>query len=193
MTATLEPISDLKSWSDMVNNRREKRIEFRTTGTIFPPLDDPTSEDAKIATFPATKVWTVDVSTNGALVKSFQPIPQQRVLLELLMPELSGSIIEGELVRQETETVRHLNGKEETAYLHGVQFKKFVTKSEVANHLTWVREAKPEEPSSESVWTRCNWQIELDERSREKAVTMLEFGFILLVVAACAAGLAFLR
>lgn len=121
-----ESPTDVHFWSRIVEQRRESRVDFRTTGFAFPlkpeglaPLGAP------------VRIWTVDVSTTGALVRCYEKIESQRVLVELVMPQMAGSFIEGSIARSSEETARYLNGKERKSFLYGIQFTRLVKKDAV--------------------------------------------------------------
>lgn len=111
-------------WSRLVEQRREDRVDFRTTGHAyvlgpsgFTPIEQP------------VRIWTVDVSTTGALVRTYSPITSQRLLIELVMPQLAGSLIEAKVVRRLQDVARYLDGKDQASYLYGLRFSRIIKKS----------------------------------------------------------------
>lgn len=121
---------DLKTWSEIVENRREERFDFRTTGFVFP-----LKEEGMEASQAPVRIWTVDVSTTGALVRSYEPIAAERVLVELVLPQMAGSLIEGKLVRSKEDVAKYVNGKELNSYLYGIQFTTLVERKSVPAEL----------------------------------------------------------
>ena len=115
---------DLTKWSEIVDKRAEQRVEFRTTGALYL-----LKADGELASPVPIRVWTTDVSATGALIKSFEKFDHSKVLIELLMPELDGSLIEGRVVHQKQSITEHLNGLQEVSQLYGVHFEKFVPRS----------------------------------------------------------------
>ncbi len=120
------------SWSKIVEQRLEERIDFRTTGSIYPlgsEGTDPVSAPMKI--------WTVDVSTTGVQVRSYSELDSncKRVLVRLIMPEMKGTLIEGTVIHAKQETATFLNGKEKDSYLYGLQFTRLVEEKTIPKEL----------------------------------------------------------
>ena len=117
---------DLERWSDLVTSHQDSCTEFRTTGALYLLGEEGLRPESG-----AMRVWTVDVSSKGARLKSFTEFENSRVLLELLMPELSESLIEAELVEHDVVTSKLINGQEETTYLYDAKFFDFHTRDSV--------------------------------------------------------------
>lgn len=124
--AKAESRTDVHFWSRIVEQRREARVDFRTTGFAFPLKPEGLAPLAA-----PVRIWTVDVSTTGALVRCYEKIESQRVLVELVMPQMAGAFIEGTIARSSEETARYLNGKERRSFLYGIQFTRLIKKDSV--------------------------------------------------------------
>lgn len=122
---------DLSRWSEMVDRRSENRVNFRTTGAMYLLGDD-----GQLPASAPIRIWTADVSATGALVKSFEELHHGRVLIELLMPELGDSLIEGRVTHRKMEQIEHLNGYKEISHLYGVHFERFIPKASLPKTAT---------------------------------------------------------
>ncbi|QDT34200.1 PilZ domain-containing protein [Thalassoglobus polymorphus] len=113
-------------WTEIVEQRREGRVDFRATGNAFPlgeTGDEPLGSSVRF--------WTVDVSTTGALIRTCTPLECQRMFIELFMPQLANSLIEVEVVRTLEDDSQALSGKFEASFLYGLQFLQIVSKEDV--------------------------------------------------------------
>ncbi len=113
-------------WSEIVEQRQEGRVDYRSTGNAFPL--------AEAGLFPVSssvRFWTVDVSTTGALIRTYTPLKCQRMLIELFMPQLSNSVIEVKVVREKDTESQKLNGKVEESFLYGLKFMRVINKEAV--------------------------------------------------------------
>lgn len=115
-------------WSRIIEQRREERLDFRTTGYAYALADMGTQPIAH-----PIRIWTVDVSTMGALVRSYQPLSAQRLLIDLFMLQLSNAVIEARVVRVSEEMSRYLNGRDRMSYLYGLQFSRLISR----DTITW--------------------------------------------------------
>lgn len=127
-----DPTTDVAFWSKIVEQRREERVDFRTTGSIYPLGNEGTDPVSA-----PLKIWTVNVSTTGVQVRSFSELDSncKRVLVQLLMPEMKGTLIEGTVIHAKQETATYLNGKEKESFLYGLQFICLVDKATVREEL----------------------------------------------------------
>ncbi|TWT57860.1 hypothetical protein KOR42_12270 [Thalassoglobus neptunius] len=114
----------LSAWSDIVEKRRELTTNFRTTGAIYSLPDE-----GFAPVCPPQRIWTIDLSNTGAVIKSYRSIEQDRVLLDLLIPELAGSIVEGRIVKREQEPALQVEAQSDEAFEYRVEFLKFVPRS----------------------------------------------------------------
>lgn len=126
---------ETSAWSEFIEQRQEERIDFRTYGSLY-PLGDEGTEPVSAP----LKIWTVDVSTTGALVRSYAELDNncKRVLVQLVMPQLSDSLIEGKIMRSQQDVAIYLTGKEEESYIYGIQFTHIIKKSTVPVELLTV-------------------------------------------------------
>lgn len=99
------------------NARREERVDFRTTGLAYQLSD----KGLDVVGTPV-RVWTLDVSTIGCLMRSQKEFPEDRLLLRLFLPQLRETIIEAKVARKLKEKSRSLNGKEAESHLYGMEF-----------------------------------------------------------------------
>ncbi len=113
-------------WTEIVEQRREGRVDFRATGNAF-PLGE--SGDEPLGG--SVRFWTVDVSTTGALIRICSPLECQRMFIELFMPQLANSLIEVKVVRTLEDDSQALSGKFEASFLYGLQFLQIVSKDDV--------------------------------------------------------------
>jgi hypothetical protein len=111
-------------------NRYEDRVDFRTTGFAY-ILG---KEGFKPTGLPI-RVWTVDVSTMGCLIRSYEPIRSDRVLIKLFLPQLKETVIEAYIVRNLQDKTELLNGKNQDSNLYGVKFTKMLPLSELEEEL----------------------------------------------------------
>lgn len=139
------PGADRIFWSSLVDQRREQRVDFRTTGKAY------LLEKSGMTTHSEpVRIWTVDVSTSGCLIRSYEPIENSRVLLELVLPQLSGALIEARVVRNLDDVARYVDGKSRVSYLYGTQFLRVVSKNLLVVDIPEKPVVQPEE-SGESI------------------------------------------
>ncbi len=127
-----DTIADISTWSKIVEQRQEERIDFRTIGSIYPLADEGTDPVSA-----PIKVWTMDVSTTGALIRSYSELDSncERVLIQLVMPQLNELLIEGTIVRSKQSIAKYINGKEKESYLYGVNFTRIIEKVTISEGL----------------------------------------------------------
>lgn len=111
-------------------NRYEDRVDFRTTGFAYT-----LGEEGFQPTEPPIRIWTVDVSTMGSLIRSYEPILSDRVLIKLFLPQLKETVIEAYIVRNLQDKAKLLNGKHQDSNLYGVKFTKMLPLSELEEEL----------------------------------------------------------
>ncbi len=115
-------------WKELVKQRQEEFIDFRATGYVYPLGES----DLERIGHPS-RVWTIEVSTFGALVRTHESIDSPRLLIELFMPQFSSSLIEADVVCKTEDVTKQLNGKEQVSFLYCLQFQNLLEK-EVAFH-----------------------------------------------------------
>lgn len=130
MTATELKIDSntLAAWEKLVGRRQEECIDFRATGYAYPLGES----DLEQIGHPC-RVWTIEVSTFGALVRTYESIESPRLLMELFMPQFSSSLIEANIVCKTKDVTKQLNGKDQVSFLYCLQFQNLLEK-EVAFH-----------------------------------------------------------
>ncbi|TWT51751.1 hypothetical protein KOR42_34380 [Thalassoglobus neptunius] len=98
------------------NRRQFQRTSFITAGWAVPA--NAVGVEASSA---GVRIWSVDVAKTGLLIKTTEEFLTSHLLLELLLPEFAGSLVLGRIVRRETQIVEHLNGRQKTFHLLGIE------------------------------------------------------------------------
>lgn len=136
---------NVEFWARFVEQRREERLDFRTTGHAFELADSGMTPQSS-----AIRIWTIDVSTMGAKILCERPIESKRLLVHLYMPQLRDSLIEAGVKRSFTEQSQYITGKQRTIYVYGLQFFRILSKDavelseEIENSLAEDEPASPD-------------------------------------------------
>lgn len=133
-------------WKELVEERQEECIDFRATGYAY-PLGDLNLERIGHP----SRVWTINVSTFGALVRTFESIESPRLLMELFMPQYSSSLIVADIVCKTKDVTKQLNGKEQVSFLYCLQFQNLLEKEVAFQEGMTFQESYTNEESQ----TRC--------------------------------------
>lgn len=115
--AQIQEMESCESGANASCQRQEERVDFRTTGFAYQ-----LPEEGLEPVGPAIRVWTVDVSTIGCMMRCNQEVQSKRIMLKLILPDMEETVIEASIVRNLEERAKLLNGKEKNSYLYGVKF-----------------------------------------------------------------------
>jgi c-di-GMP-binding flagellar brake protein YcgR len=100
----------------MSNQRQYNRSSVRTLVTVL-------TEDERGRQSPRVfKSWTEDISASGMQVVCHEELPEGRIYVRILLPELEGKIVECSIVRRGRRKSNALLKDVGPRYVYGVQF-----------------------------------------------------------------------
>lgn len=99
------------------NRRRDKRTEYHTVVTIV------AADDSGLQTY---KAWLVDISASGALLLCAGRVPNRKLYLQILLPNLAKRFVEADVANSRAETGLKIARRQPNRHLLGVRFAGYV-------------------------------------------------------------------